>query len=69
MLLHAGQEFEWGPLVISGDEITSQVTVADVHERVGMAFYVFSSRSVNQRGEQVSSGTWTQVVRPRTSTR
>jgi len=66
MLVHGGQEFEWGPLVIAGDEITTQVTVADIHERVGMGFYVFASRSTNQRGELVSSGTWTQIVRPRT---
>jgi len=66
MLVHGGQEFEWGPLVFAGDQITTQVTVADIHERVGMGFYAFASRSHNQRGEQVCSGTWTQIVRPRT---
>ena len=66
MLVHGGQEFEWGPLVVAGDEITTQVTVADIHERVGMGFYAFASRSSNQRGELVNSGTWTQIVRPRT---
>jgi acyl dehydratase len=66
MLLHARQEFEWGPLVVAGDEITTKVTVADIRERVGMAFYVFASRSTNQRGELVNSGTWTEIVRPRT---
>jgi acyl dehydratase len=65
MLVHGSQEFEWGPLVIAGDEITTQVEVADIRERVGMGFYVFSSRSTNQRGELVCSGTWTQIVRPR----
>jgi acyl dehydratase len=65
MLVHGGQEFEWGPLVLAGDEITTQVTVADIHERVGMGFYAFASRSCNQRGEQVCKGTWTQIVRPR----
>ena len=65
MLVHGGQEFEWGPLVFAGDEITTQVTVADIHERVGMAFYGFASRSTNQRGQLVCSGTWTQIVRPR----
>ncbi len=65
MLVHGGQEFEWGPLVHAGDEVTTQVAVADIHERVGMGFYVFESRSENQRGEQVSRGVWTQIVRPR----
>jgi acyl dehydratase len=65
MLVHGGQEFEWGPLVLAGDEIATQVTVAAIHERVGMGFYVFASRSTNQHGELVSSGSWTQIVRPR----
>jgi acyl dehydratase len=65
MLVHGGQEFEWGPLVVAGDEITTLVSVSDIHERVGMAFYGFASRSTNQRGELVCSGTWTQIVRPR----
>jgi acyl dehydratase len=65
MLVHGGQEFEWGPLVLAGEEITTQVSVAEIRERLGMAFYVFASRSTNQRGEVVSSGTWTQIVRPR----
>ena len=66
MLLHSGQEFEWGPLVIAGDEITTQVSLADVSERIGMKFYVLASQSRNQRGELVCSGRWTEVVRPRT---
>jgi acyl dehydratase len=65
MLLHGGQEFEWGPLVVAGDEIETRVELADVSERVGMTFYVFDSRSVNQRGEQVCRGRWAHIVRPR----
>jgi acyl dehydratase len=65
MLVHGGQEFEWGPLVIAGDEIATQVRVAEIRERIGMAFYVFTSNSTNQRGETVCSATWTQIVRPR----
>jgi acyl dehydratase len=65
MLVHGGQEFEWGPLVVAGDEITTQITVADIHERLGMRFYAFASRSTNQRGAVVASGIWTQIVRPR----
>ena len=30
-----------------------------------MAFYVFESRSANQRGDEVCRGRWTQIVRPR----
>ena len=65
MLLHSGQEFEWGPLVIAGDEIATSVTLAEVSERIGMTFYVFESASRNQRGEVVCSGRWSEVVRPR----
>jgi acyl dehydratase len=65
MLVHGGQEFEWGPLVLAGEDISTQVTVSAIHERVGMGFYVFGTRSTNRRGELVSSGTWTHIVRPR----
>jgi acyl dehydratase len=62
-MLHAGQEFAWGPLVVAGDEITTTASVKDVSERGGMNFYVFESASTNQRGETVCTGTWTQIVR------
>jgi acyl dehydratase len=62
-MLHAGQEFEWGPLVVAGDEITTTGSVKDVSERGGMNFYVFETSSENQRGEVVCTGTWTQIVR------
>src|ERR1700761_1648121 len=39
-MLHAGQEFEWGPLVVAGDEVTTTMTVAEIEERGGMGFYV-----------------------------
>ncbi len=63
MLVHGAQEFAWGPLVVAGDEITTGVTLRDIDERLGNAFYVFESVSENQRGEQVSLGTWTNIVR------
>ena len=63
MLVHGGQEFEWGPLVIAGDEIETEVTVKDISERAGMGYYVFESISTNQRGEQVCRGVWTNIVR------
>jgi acyl dehydratase len=65
MLLHSGQEFEWGELVIAGDEITTETALVDVSERVGMRFIVFQTSSRNQGGEHVCAGTWTVVVRPR----
>jgi acyl dehydratase len=66
MLVHGGQEFRWGPLVHAGDEITTEVELSDISERVGLTFYRFSSRSRNQRSEQVCAGEWTEIVRPRT---
>ena len=62
-LVHSEQEFTWGPLVISGDEVTTTVTVKDITERSDTGFYVFASVSVNQDGETVSVGTWSNVVR------
>jgi acyl dehydratase len=62
-MVHGGQEFRWGPLVLAGDEITTTTTVRDVSERGGMGFYVFETESVNQRSETVVTGTWTNIVR------
>ncbi|MBV9001985.1 MAG: MaoC family dehydratase N-terminal domain-containing protein [Solirubrobacterales bacterium] len=62
-MLHAGQEFEWGPLVVAGDEVVTTTTVSEIDERGGMGFYVFRTDSVNQRGETVCTGIWRQVVR------
>ncbi len=65
MLVHGGQEFEWGPLVVAGDQITTAIRLAEVSERLGMHFYVWQSSSQNQRDEEVSRGSWTVIVRPR----
>jgi acyl dehydratase len=62
-MVHGGQEFRWGPLVVAGDEITSRAEVKDVSERGGMGFYVFETVSENQRGETVCTGLWTNIVR------
>ena len=62
MMVHAGQEFVWGPVVVGGDEITTTASVKDIADRGGMAFYEFESVSENQRGETVCTGTWTQIV-------
>lgn len=63
MMVHAGQEFRWGPLVVAGDEVTTTVSVKDISDRGAMAFYVFESVSTNQRDETVCVGTWTNIVR------
>ena len=63
MMVHAGQEFVWGPAVVGGDEITTTATVKDIADRGGLAFYEFESVSENQRGGTVCTGTWTQIVR------
>jgi len=62
-MLHAGQEFVWGPVVVAGDEITTTASVKDISERNEMGFFVFETVSKNQRDETVCTGTWTQIVR------
>ncbi|MDQ4124909.1 MAG: MaoC family dehydratase N-terminal domain-containing protein [Actinomycetota bacterium] len=63
LMVHGGQEFRWGPLVVAGDEIETAVTVKSIEERDGKGFYVFESVSTNQRDETVCVGTWTNIVR------
>jgi acyl dehydratase len=63
MMVHAGQEFVWGPVVVGGDEITTTASVKDISETDGRGYYVFESISTNQRGEEVCRGTWTNLVR------
>jgi acyl dehydratase len=63
MMVHGGQEFRWGALVVAGDEITTTATVKDISERGGMGFYAFQTDSRNQREEPVCTGLWTNIVR------
>jgi acyl dehydratase len=62
-MLHGGQEFRWGPVVVAGDEIATTATVKDINVRGGMIFYLFEVDSRNQRGETVCTGVWTNLVR------
>jgi acyl dehydratase len=62
-LLHSAQEFRWGPLVVSGDEIETTMTVKDISARGEMGFYTFESVSTNQDGDTVCVGTWSNIVR------
>lgn len=63
MLVHGSQEFNWGPVVIAGDEISTTASVKDVTERGGLRFFVFESVSENQRGDTVCTGIWTNIER------
>ncbi len=62
-MVHGGQEFTWGPLVVAGDEITTTASLKDASERRGNDFFVFESVSVNGRGETVCTGLWSNIVR------
>jgi acyl dehydratase len=62
-MLHGGQEFIWGPVVVAGDEIATTTMVKDITTRGGMNFFVFETDSRNQRGEMVCTGLWTNIVR------
>ena len=62
-MVHGGQEFKWGPLVVAGDEITTAVTLKDATARDSMSFFVFESVSTNQDDDTVCVGTWTNIVR------
>jgi acyl dehydratase len=62
-MVHGGQEFKWGPLVVAGDEITTTATLKDTTARESMSFFVFESVSENQDGDTVCVGTWTNIVR------
>ena len=62
-MLHGGQEFRWGPVVVAGDEIATTTTVKDISTRGGITFFVFETDSRNQCGETVCTGIWTNLVR------
>jgi acyl dehydratase len=62
-MVHGAQEFTWGEPVVAGDEITTEATLEESSERGGLKFYVFRTTSKNQRGELVSEGRWTNIVR------
>lgn len=63
MLVHGAQEFRWEGLVVAGDEISTTAEITDIHQRGELAFYAFQTTSVNQRGETVCLGTWTNIIR------
>ncbi len=62
-MVHGSQVFEWMEPVCSGDEITTTPRCLEIYVRDGKGFYVFESASLNQDGEPVATGTWTNIVR------
>ena len=43
-MVHGGQEFVWGPLVVAGDEITTVATFTEHRESAGCAFFELRDR-------------------------
>jgi len=62
-MVHGGQEFEWSEPVCSGDVISTTPTCLEIYEKDGRGYYVFGSTSVNQDGDEVVRGVWTNIVR------
>jgi acyl dehydratase len=62
-LVHGAQDFTWHAPVVAGDEITTEAAFVDKAKRGDILVFTFSSRSVNQRGQLVCEGTWTNFVR------
>ena len=62
-MVHGAQAFTWHEPVVAGDEITTEAAHEESSERGGLKFFVFTTRSVNQRGELVCEGRWTNIVR------
>ena len=63
VMVHGGQEFEWGEPVCAGDVITTTARCKEIYEQDGRGFYVFESVSTNQEGEKTVRGIWTDIVR------
>jgi acyl dehydratase len=62
-MVHGGQEFAWDEPACSGDEITTSSKCLEIYEKDGKGFYVFETNSVNQDGDAVVRGVWTNIVR------
>ncbi len=62
-MVHGGQEFIWGEPVCAGDTISTTIEVKDISQQDDKGFYVFETVSINQDGDEVARGTWTNIVR------
>ena len=63
-MVHGAQEFTWHEPVVAGDEITTEAALDETRPSAAAStFFVFKTRSINQRGELVCEGRWTNIVR------
>jgi acyl dehydratase len=62
-MVHGAQEFTWHAPVVAGDEITTEAEFTGSQKKGELNVFTFTSRSVNQDGELVCEGTWTNIVR------
>lgn len=63
LMVHGGQSFTWERPIVAGDEITTAVSVKDIHEKDGKGFYIYETVSKNADGDTVVTGEWTFLVR------
>jgi acyl dehydratase len=63
-MVHGGQRFEWGPLVVAGDEIETVARFDGTEAKGAMTFFRFTTTSTRlSDGAVVATGTWTNIVR------
>ena len=62
-MVHGGQDFTWHAPVVAGDVITTDAEFVDKAKRGELMVFTFTSRSINQDGQLVCEGTWTNIVR------
>ena len=60
-LVHSGQEFVWGTVVIAGDEITTRMSLGRTYRHRDLRFVEVKSVSCNQHGAMTCLGTWTNI--------
>jgi acyl dehydratase len=63
MLVHGGQEFEFGVPVRPGDVITTEGVLADITQKGKLDFVTQETVSKNQKGEVTNIGRWTFAIR------
>jgi acyl dehydratase len=61
--VHGEQSFEWFEPVCAGDLVTTNCELAEIFAKRDNAFYVFTSTSHNQRGEETMRARYTGIVR------
>jgi acyl dehydratase len=62
-VVHGAQAFEWDLPVVAGDMIVTAARIGEVTRKDTLTFHEVLTVSHNGRGEQVSSGTWTNIER------